>query len=145
MQGATVFTQNLVKSREKLQVFSNGPFSRNNSSILMPNNLLKYEAFQLFLEYLWLQLKLHFGTKQTTYTIKISSPGNGRDNNELWEFILIRSPNQNNFETNQTNQEVIKELITILKEEYPGVDFTYKETTGYDGTILERVIIMDWS
>jgi hypothetical protein len=37
------------------------------------------------------------------------------------------------------------ELIEILKREYPGVDFTYKETSGYDGKILEKIIIMDWS
>jgi hypothetical protein len=141
MQGTTVFTQNLVKSREKLQVFSNGPFSRNNSSGLTPNDLLKYEIFQQFLQQLWSKLQLHFGTKQTTYAIKMQNGGNGWDN-RLLNFIEIISPNQQKYET---NKEGVEELITILKQEYPGVDFTYKETTGYDGTILERVIIMDWS
>jgi hypothetical protein len=42
-------------------------------------------------------------------------------------------------------EEFIIELIEILKKEYPGVDFTYKETAGYDGKIIERIIIMDWS
>jgi hypothetical protein len=37
------------------------------------------------------------------------------------------------------------ELIEVLYKEYPGVDFTYKETAGYDGKIIERIIIMDWS
>jgi hypothetical protein len=42
-------------------------------------------------------------------------------------------------------EAIILELIEILKKEYPGVDFTYKETAGYDGTIIERIIIMDYS
>ena len=45
----------------------------------------------------------------------------------------------------ETTNNFVEELIDILKKEYPGVDFTYRETVGYNGTILERLIIMDWS
>ena len=73
----------------------------------------------------------------------------------IWNNITItrKSPHIINLHNSEYNyphgfvftEEFIIELIEILKKEYPGVDFTYKETAGYDGKIIERIIIMDWS
>jgi len=107
--------KSLVKSRENLQAISNNPH------IIIK----KYEIFDRVLSRIWGNISMR---TKSPHIINLHDStyysGSGG-------FIFT--------------EEFILELIEILKREYPGVDFTYKETSGYDGKILERIIIMDWS
>ena len=99
--------------------------SRENLQALNDNNRLleKYEAFDRILDYIWYQIRpISCGFKQKTKLLI---------DLKVCQFHI-------------TKDNVI-ELIEILKEEYPGVDFTYTETAGYEGKMLEQLIIMDWS
>jgi hypothetical protein len=112
----------LLKSRENLQAIS-----KNKSPTGQYSGLLKYQVMDRVLLNLWPAIKasVEFGTK-TKHIIDL----NYRDP-AFYGFLI--------------NEEFVAELIGVLKGEYPGVDFAYKETAGYDGKILERIIIMDWS
>jgi len=48
------------------------------------------------------------------------------------------------FQTHVT-PEFRSTLISLLKSEYPGCDVRYHETLGFNGKVLERLVIMDWS
>lgn len=133
MKGSTIYTQSLVKSRDILQTLSNSPIGRFSGGApnRTPAILLKYDVIESFLNELWTKLKSDvFTTKQTQYVINLKK--NYSVSNMTYYSI-------------ETNKEFVEELINILKKEYPGVDFSYKETVGYSGNILESVIIMDWS
>jgi hypothetical protein len=109
----------LVKSRENLQAIFNSKSS----------GIIKYQVFDRILAHTWNGIKqLYFSNKfeAVKYHINLGSP----------EVVV------NTFIFTDT---IITELIEVLKKEYPGVDFMYKESSGYDGKILERLIIMDWS
>jgi hypothetical protein len=41
--------------------------------------------------------------------------------------------------------EIKDALLSLLKTEYPGCDVRYNETIGFSGSVIERVIIIDWS
>ena len=98
---------------------------------MTPSILLKYDVIEYFLNELWTKLKSDvFTTKQTQYTINLKK---------------TYSAGNMSYYSIETTNNFVEELIDILKKEYPGVDFTYRETVGYNGTILERLIIMDWS
>lgn len=43
------------------------------------------------------------------------------------------------------SSELKDALLNVLSSEYPGCDVRYNETRGYTGTVIERVIIIDWS
>lgn len=105
----------LLKSRENLQELFKNPHVF----------IKKYEIFDRVLSLLWVNIR-QTSLKSPKYIINLHDP-----NYFLHGF---------NF-----TEEMALELIEILKKEYPGVDFTYKETAGYDGRIIERIIIMDWS
>jgi len=45
----------------------------------------------------------------------------------------------------ENKDQVIADLIKRLKSEFTGCIIEYVETKGYDGNILERVIVIDWS
>ena len=115
----------LVKSRENLQAICK---SRRQNGSGCPE-LEKYEAFDRILLIIWSDIKQLF----VSYTPISKHVINLHSQYLITYQPLVRS------------QEFTFELIELLKKEYPGVDFTYKETAGYDGNILERVIIMDWS
>ena len=115
----------LVKSRENLQAICK---SRRQNGGGCPE-LEKYEAFDRILLIIWSEIKPLF----VSYTPISKHVINLHSHHLITYQPLVRS------------QEFTFELIELLKKEYPGVDFTYKETAGYDGNILERVIIMDWS
>ena len=87
--------------------------------------LRRYEAFDKILNHVWTRIQALIKANQvkTEYIINL--------------YDLER-------ETGPTHK-YISEMIDVLKKEYPGVDFTYRETHGYEGTVLERLIIMDWS
>ena len=107
----------LLKSRENLQeLFKN------------PHEIIKYEKFDRVLSLLWADIRPSplKSLKLVKYIINLHDP---------------RYIDREFYFTEKTTLE----LIEILKKEYPGVDFTYKETAGYDGNIIQRVIIMDWS
>jgi hypothetical protein len=106
----------LVKSRATLQALS-------SNSLL----LAKYEAFDIIINYLWIRIKAHLINEQVERQYCIHIHNLYRYTNVVFTDVFI------------------SELIEVLKEEYPGVDFTYRETSGYDGNILERIIVMDWS
>jgi hypothetical protein len=106
----------LVKSRENLQAIS------ADRSIL-----IKYEAFDIILQYVWVRIK----SLVTGYDVKTQYVINLRDLERHTQLVSTNT--------------YITECIQVLKEEYPGVDITYRETAGYDGTVLERIIVMDWS
>jgi hypothetical protein len=112
----------LLKSRENLQ-----RISKNKSPTGQYSGLLKYQVMDRILLTLWPNIKacIEFGTK-TRHIIDLNS----RDS--AFHGFLI-------------TEDFVSELIEVLKAEYPGVDFAYKETAGYDGKILERIIVMDWS
>jgi hypothetical protein len=117
----------LVKSRENLQaLFKNGDRLSNSSGIQ------KYEVFDRILVVLWNNIR------------QLVHPYNASSVPVSKYIINLRDPNY--YSTTFIFTEVIAlELIEILKKEYPGVDFTYRETAGYDGKIIEKLIIMDWS
>jgi len=48
------------------------------------------------------------------------------------------------FQTHVT-PEFRSTLISLLKSEYPGCHVRYHETQGFNGKVLERLVIMDWS
>jgi hypothetical protein len=107
--------KSLVKSRENLQAISNNPH------IIIK----KYEIFDRVLSRIWGNISM---TRKSPHIINLHDTTyySGSERFVFTEAIRL-------------------ELIEILKREYPGVDFTYKETSGYDGKILEKIIIMDWS
>ena len=113
--------KSLIKSRENLQKICKN-LDRNTSGII------KYEIFDRFLLVLWQNIKRLFDSYNPPlkYIINPHEPSYHID-----RFVFTEAN--------------ISELIELLKNEYPGVDFTYKETAGYDGKIIERIIIMDWS
>ena len=90
-----------------------------------PDVIIKYEIFDRVLSLLWGNIR-QSSLKLLKYIINLHDPNYFRHG-----FVFT--------------EEMVLELIEILKKEYPGVDFTYKETAGYDGKVLERIIIMDWS
>ena len=107
----------LLKSRENLQeLFKN------------PNTIIKYEKFDKVLSLIWADIR----------------PSPLKPLKLLKYIINLRDPRYVDRDFDFTEKTAL-ELIEILKKEYPGVDFTYKETAGYDGRIIERHIIMDWS
>jgi hypothetical protein len=117
----------LIKSRENLQeLFKN------------PHVIIKYEIFDRVLSRLWGNISV----PSSSYSSSPSYPSNSLKS--LKYIINLHDPNYllGGFDF---TEKMALELIEILKKEYPGVDFTYKETAGYDGRIIERVIIMDWS
>ena len=119
--------KSLVKSRENLQAI-----------LQNPHTIIKYEIFDRVLSRLWGNIRV----PSSSYSSSPSYPSNPL--NSLKYIINLHDPNYllGGFDF---TEEMALELIEILKKEYPGVDFTYKETAGYDGRIIERIIIMDWS
>ena len=117
----------LLKSRENLQEMFKNPRVF----------IKKYEIFDRVLSLLWVNIR-----QSSSYSSSPSYPSN--PSNSVKYIINLRDPRyvDHNFDF---TEEMALELIEILKKEYPGVDFTYKETAGYDGRIIERIIIMDWS
>jgi hypothetical protein len=121
--------KSLLKSRENLQeLFKN------------PNTIIKYEKFDKVLSLIWADIRPSplnaLNAVNALNTLKpLKSP----------KYIInLHDPRYFDREFHFTEKTAL-ELIEILKKEYPGVDFTYKETAGYDGRIIERIIIMDWS
>jgi hypothetical protein len=112
-----------VKSRENLQAICKSGKAINGYSL----GVWKYEVFDRVLLQVWKDIKPQLQT---------SKPLNYIINLHIYPYV------QRGFVYTEAD---ISELIEILKKEYPGVDFTYKETNGYDQSILERTIIMDWS
>jgi hypothetical protein len=113
----------LLKSRENLQAICKSGKTMNGYSL----GLLKYEVFDRVLLNIWNNIKSRLQTSMPlNYTIDLHKNTDNRNG-----FLY-------------TNTDII-ELIEILKKEYPGVDFTYTQTNGYDQSIVERTIIMDWS
>jgi hypothetical protein len=110
--------KSLVKSRENLQAIFNNP-----------HLMIKYEMFDKVLLLLWENIR----------------PSLMKPLKSLKHIINLHNLNIGFHQEIIFTEAIILELIEILKKEYPGVDFTYKETTRYDGTIIERVIVMDWS
>ena len=117
--------KSLVKSRENLQtLFKN------------PHVMIKYQIFDNVLSEVWNNIRqltnAHITRTQTSLSKYIINLHAVRNNNYgMHGFVLTEA--------------IALELIEVLKKEYPDVDFTYKETAGYDGKIIERIIIMDWS
>jgi len=115
----------LVKSRENIQeIFKN------------PSVMIKYKVFDSVLSEVWNNIEQltnsHITRTQTSlskYIINLHAVRN--INYGMHGFVLT--------------EVIALELVEILKKEYPGVDFTYRETAGYDGKIIEKLIIMDWS
>lgn len=110
----------LIKSRENLQaIFKDG--------------ITRYKVFDRILSVLWQNI------------CQLANPIINRTNVPVSKYIInLRDPNYY-ATTFFCTQENALELIEILKREYPGVDFTYNQTAGYDGQIIEKIIIMDWS
>jgi hypothetical protein len=109
--------KSLVKSRENLQVLFKDP-----------HKIIKYEIFDRLLSQLWGNIRQSL-VKSQKYIINIHDPSYYGKIGHGFDFT----------------EAIVLEFIEILKKEYPGVDFTYKETAGYDGRILEKIIVMDWS
>lgn len=107
--------KSLLKSRENIREL----FNIGHQAI---NN---YQAFDILLKHFWGDLKQKIGLKLTKFIFNPKSYMHQLTCKMTKEFIL--------------------EFIDVLQREYPGCDFEYKETAGYDGNILEQVIIMDWS
>lgn len=90
--------------------------------------MIKYTIFDKILSIIWgnIRKQISYNPSQFKYIIKLNEP-----QYNTYGFVYT--------------EEIVLELIEILKKEYPGVDFTYKATAGYDGKIIETIIIMDWS
>lgn len=107
--------KSLVKSREHLQEIFKSP-----------DGMIKYEIFDRVLLLIWDDIR-----RSSSNSVKC--------------IINLRNPNFKSGYGFVFTEAIVLELIEILKREYPGVDFTYKETAGYDGKIIEQIIIIDWS
>jgi hypothetical protein len=90
-----------------------------------PAELKRYEALDKMLNYVWVRIQALI----TAHKVKT-------------EYIINLYDLERH--TGPINK-YISDVIDVLRREYPGVDFTYKQTSGYEGTVLERLIIMDWS
>jgi hypothetical protein len=119
--------RSLLKSRENLQAIF-----RNFDTISNSSGIKKYEVFDRILSVLWNNIR------------QLVHPLNGTPVTVSKYIINLRDPNYYST-TFIFTEEIALELIEILKKEYPGVDFTYNQTAGYDGQIIEKLIIMDWS
>ena len=42
------------------------------------------------------------------------------------------------------SSDMIDTFVSVLKSEYPGCDVRYYETQGFNGKVLERLVILDW-
>ena len=121
----------LVTSREFLQEICKTPVSTSRHTGFA--EVLKHQGFAVFLQDLWNKLHKHLErNRETKYVIKLGPHLTSLTRFQPENPIIL-------------NKEVLDELIEILKKEYPGVDFTYNETAGYDGNIIERLIVMEWS
>jgi hypothetical protein len=118
----------LVKSRENLQAISK---SKNKTGSHYYSEIMKYEQFDKCLLVIWDEIKRSIPGGSTKHIINLHAT-NYFPQNHGGNMVNLTS-------------EIVSEFIEILKKEYPGIDFTYKETAGYDGKIIERIIIMDWS
>lgn len=116
----------LIKSRKNLQEIYKH----------RPDGLKKYEFFDNVLLTLWIDVK-----RLLLNPPHISLP------NPTSHIINLHTSFRKSVLPHSIDltETLITELIEVLKTEYPDVDFTYKETAGYNGKILERIIIMDWS
>ena len=112
----SAFPKCLVKSRENLQAISKNP-----------DVILRYRVFDEILSRLFAGNIMQGSLKLPKYVINLHDSNNYNH----YRFVFTEA--------------IVLELIEILKKEYPGVDFTYSETAGYDGKIIEKLIIMDWS
>jgi hypothetical protein len=110
----------LLKSRAQLQAI------HADSS-----HLVKYESFDIVLSYVWVRVKalLQGNNTNTQYIINFYDL-----ERHMGRLVSI-----------EFSTAYITELMEVLRREYPGVDFTYRETAGYEGNVLERILIMDWS
>lgn len=101
--------------------------SRENLKAMFsdPAELRRYELLDKIVNYVWTRIQAFITGNQakTEYIINL---------HDLERHV------------GPTNK-YISDIIDVLKKEYPGVDFTYRETSGYEGKVLERLIIMDWS
>ena len=118
----------LVKSRKMLQAICKNSITTN----IINEQLIKYEMFDRFLQILWNDIKKLITSTQLQHTNFIINLHKNPYSQLLYQGIFF-------------TKAIQLELIEILKKEYPEVDFTYNETSGYDGKIIERIIIMDWS
>ena len=112
----------LVKSRENLQTICN-----NNNKY--PYGVAKYETYDKILLNLWMELTPLF--KQDPPPSKYAIDLLQQAHNAQMGFIFTKP--------------TVLEFIEVLKREYPEVGFTYIETPGFNGKMLERIVIMDWS
>jgi len=114
--------KSLIKSRENLQAICKNP-----------DGILKYEVFDRILSVVWNNIRQSSLRPSSQVSLKyiIGLHDPSYHSNSGYRIVFTDA--------------IILELIEILKKEYPGVDFTYRETARYDGTIIERIIVMDWS
>jgi hypothetical protein len=110
--------KSFLKSRENMQDLFN----------IGHKALIKYQAFDILLKQFWGDLKQKIGTKTTKFIF----------NPKSYYHISYQ-------QGGLLNKEFILEFMDVLQKEYPGCDFEYKETAGYDGSIIEQVIVMNWN
>jgi len=110
----------LVKSREFLQSLSSNR-----------QEIVKYEVFDTVLLHIWADI-----VKPQMFTVKYTM--NLCD--EYWLAIMRRVSHEG-----IVPEAIRLELMGILKKEYPGCDIRYSEGHGYDGKIIQRLIVIDWS
>jgi hypothetical protein len=51
----------------------------------------------------------------------------------------------NNRNISAQDEKFMAELMKKLHAEFTGCKIEYVETKGYDGSIIEKVIVIDWS
>ena len=109
----------LIKSREVLQSLKGG------------QEIIKYETFDLLLQKIWSDIKGYASSGNTKYVFKF-------DKNQHIRML----PHTNN-SINMTL--FITDFMDILKKEYIDCKIEYSETKGYEGNVIEQIIIIDWS
>ena len=112
----------LIKSREVLQSLKGG------------KELIKYETFDLLLQKIWSDVKNEASRGNTKYIFKIA---NNRSNSIIYNLPQLENP------INMTL--FITDFMDVLKKEYIDCKIEYSETKGYEGNVIEQIIIIDWS
>jgi len=124
--------QDTKKSRALLQKYSKSP-----------NDFIQKGPFiKKFLESVWTDLYRTTIVKgQTKYRFN-NFPFIDRN---VSSYLHITQSTNSPHYPNIQDPKFIQELIEAVKKEYEDCTVEYHETKGYDGKILEKVLVIDWS
>jgi len=109
----------LIKSREVLQSLKGG------------QEIIKYEIFDRLLQKICGDVINEASRGNTKYIFKI-------DKNQHMRTI-------GHVQISINTILFITDFIEVLKKEYIDCKIEYSETKGYEGKVIEQIIVIDWS